>query len=349
MKHTYFYFLASLAVFCALTACSNDSDEPNGQEIQVKPESERTILIMDGFGHLYNQKGELVSTLPDCYYSYHIISSAEDYFVAGQNSNFEKEGFGYWKNGEWVKVKDYTQPFPITYSLLIGKRSDDIYLLTSQREDYNKSALYVYKNGNPIRQDDPDRNVQCKDMTVSNNKCYLVGYEKDTHNTIDYFYPVLWTDGKKEYLPVKTEYDGAAALCIYASGSSHTIIGGGIIRNQIVKPAIWIDKNLTELSTSSSSARGEVSDVIEANGHLYALGYDNNKATLWVDGSRESYHHNSDPYAYPDLDSYGLQMQLYGSDLYVLVQSGYYYQIWMNGQLKSSFESKRRMVGFVVI
>ncbi len=354
MKRVFIHILAIMIVSSMLTSCSNDSDEPTGQPIQVKPESERTIMIMDESGHLFNQNGELVSTLPNCEHSNQIIPFAENYYVTGEYLENEKYGgLGYWKNGEWVTVKEYSQPYPITYSFLICKRYDDIYLLTSQWEDYNKSALYIYKNGNPIRQDDPARKVQCKDMTASNNKCYLVGYEYDDYNGLDYYYPVLWTDGKKEYLQVNTEYEGAmagaTADCIYASGSSHTIIGGCIIKNDVGKPAIWIDKKLTELSTSSSSAWGEVIDVIETSGHVYALGYEDNKATLWVDGNRESYHHNSNPDDYPDIYSYGLQLQLYGSDLYALVQSGYYYQIWMNGQLKYTFWSSRSIVGFVVI
>ena len=176
-------------------------------------------------------------------------------------------------------------------------------------------------------------------MTVSGNNTYLVGYEYD--NEIDYHYtPLLWTNGKKESLPI-ADADGGVPYSVYASGSARTIVGGCVIKDGVGKPALWIDKQLTTLKTSSDSKWGYVFDVLESNGHIYALGVENDKATLWTDG-KPAVHQKSTE------NSFGMQMQVYGSDLYVLTRETEDYRIWMNGSLKHSIPQGDNIEGFVV-
>ena len=354
MKRTLLLIAAALLGLSLLTACSDD--EPNkGEPIQVKPEAERNIWILTQEGEIYDQTGAKVKTLPDCYYASQIIPFGTDYYVAGRNEDLEKNGFGYWKNGEWVTVLDWVQPAPVIASWRICKRYDDIYLLTNRWESSGKYGLYIYKNGNPVRQDDFNRqddvnrrHGQCTDMTVSGNNTYLTGYEYDDDELRST--PLLWTNGQKKSLPIGNAYGGMTS-CVYASGSTRNIVGGCVmnVNNGLGKPALWIDHQLTILKTSSDTHWGQVYDVLESNGHIYALGYENEKATLWIDNKPEVYHHNS--FENETSSSYGVQMQLYGSDLYVLTNESYtdvYYHIWMNGQHKNSVRVPGNVVGFAV-
>ena len=74
-----------------LAACQHD--EPGNP---IKPFEERTIMMVNGIGRIYNIEGKVVSTLPDCASVSKIIVDGDDYFVAGSSS---KDRVGYWKKG----------------------------------------------------------------------------------------------------------------------------------------------------------------------------------------------------------------------------------------------------------
>lgn len=348
MKRSLLLIAAALLTLAFLTACG--SDEPSqGGPIQVKPEAERNIWILTQEGEIYDQTGAKVKTLPDCDYASQIIPFGTDYYVTGRNLDYKSNGFGYWKNGEWVTVLDYEEPYAVTTSQLICKQYNDIYLLAAKSEPTGNYGWYIYKNGKPTRQDDCNRShSEYMDMSVSGNNTYLVGYEYDDDDFLST--PLLWINGKKESLPIGDAI-GARPSCVCASGSTRNIVGGCVmnVNNGLGKPALWIDHQLTILKTSSDTRWGQVYDVLESNGHIYALGYENEKATLWIDNKPEVYHHNS--FENETSSSYGVQMQLYGSDLYVLTNESYtdvYYHIWMNGQHKNSVRVPGNVVGFAV-
>ncbi len=130
-------------------------------------------------------------------------------------------------------------------------------------------------------------------LAVSEGKCYVIGYGFGDNNADGHYLPVLYTNYKKEFLPMPGAAITGECRAIYAYDRDHTIIGG-IIGGL---PAVWVDKEYEIYSVScprelsgNEYLIGSVESVTKCNEHIYAAGFevDYNKtslATLWTDGA----------------------------------------------------------------
>ncbi len=327
-----------MAVLSLLTACGDD--EPSkGQPIQVKPESERTILVMDTRGNLYNADGEVVQQASATLVSpSQIIPYAQDYYMAG--SSVSQAGIGYWKNGSWVRVADAPQGYRGTAG--ISKLFDDIFLLVNC-----ESGVRVYKNGTPIQLTSSSGDGGF-DITASGSHVYVSGASSDTE-------AVLWTDGERHVLPTSSGTQHAVGYCVYANGT-HTLVGG----NMDNTPVVWIDKALYTLPLADGFTAGVVHDVAEQGGKVYSVGHrvaqgGLKQATVWIEGQARSYATSSAGTVWSD----ALGLQFYSQDFYVLTvdyddtdgdgaNRKITSHVWLNGQRKYSLPGVNA-AGFVVI
>ena len=280
MRHLLHYTLFALVVLPLLTACHNDEPTP------IKPPEDRTILLLTGDGHIYNQTGKKITELPNCEYASEIISDGEDYFVSGK---YTKDRVGYWKNGKWNTlhvdfiddVEHETQG--------IGKYDYYIFLLDFPNILRNSGIF-------PL-QDCENFTPPGKCISVSEGKCYVVGYDynKDDGGFND---AILYYEKKgkyeKEILPKGRDDIDAAAFAVYAYDVTHTIVGGRVG----TEPALWIDKQLqilprtykiSENPYDPSFGLAFIQSLARAGSHNYAAGFEYNDdmkqvATVWIDG-----------------------------------------------------------------
>lgn len=330
-----------MAGLSLLTACGDD--EPNkGQPIQVKPESERTILVMDTRGNLYNTDGEVVLSANQTLVSpSQIIPFAQDYYMAGTSQ--PSAGIGYWKNGSWTRVADAPQGYLGTAG--ISKLFDDIYLLVNC-----ESGVRVYKNGTPI-QLTTSRGDGGLHITASGSHVYVCGSSSGTGSAE----ALMWTDGERHVLPTSRGTQRAVGYCVYANGT-HTLVGG----NMDNTPVVWIDKALYKLPLADGFTAGVVYDVAEQGGKVYSVGHRVSQgglkqATVWIEGQARSYATSNSGTVWSD----ALGLQFYSQDFYVLTvdyddtdgdgaNRKITSHVWLNGQRKCSLPGVSA-AGFVVI
>ena len=322
--------IAVIAVF-SLSSCEHD--EPVNP---IKPVNERTVLVLTSEGHIYDQTGKLVIELPNCTYASEIIADGNDYFVAGVQS---KDRVGYLKNGKWntLHVAFIDDVDHWTYG--IGKWDYYIFLLDLPNVLKN-SGIFPLENCHDFIPADHA-------LRVSDGKCYVIGYAFGDDDTDGRYKPVLYTNYKKEFLPMPEGARTGECQALYAYDRNHTVIGGLIDR----MPAVWIDKQyqIYQISYPRDTVEGgffygRIEAITMCNGHIYAAGFEidqegNLVATLWTDGVPAHYATKEGD----DVTSQAIEIYSYGDDVYMLTseyhsdtnQSANY--LWMNGQLMMTY------------
>ena len=340
----YIYYHCFLAVLAVLSLSSCEHDEPVDP---IKPVEERTVLVLTSDGEIYDQTGELVMQLPNCTFAAEIIADGDDYFVSGVQS---KGRVGYWKNGKWntlhVDFIDDVEHW--TYG--IGKWDYYIYLLDIPN---------VLKNSGIFRLEDYHDFIPASHaLRVSQGKCYVIGYGFDDNDQVSHYKPVLYTDYKKEFLPMPEDAVTGECHALYAYDRHHTLIGGVIDR----KPAVWVDKQYQIYETSNPDLAldgdapfGRIEAITMAGGHIYAAGWELNErnrlvATVWIDGVPNHYLSGNSLVS----NSQALEIYSYADDVYVLT-SEYNNEtdenvnyLWLNGQLIMSYP-RFNASGFTVL
>jgi hypothetical protein len=333
MKHLPLYHLLVMCAFLLLSSC--DHEEP---VIPIKPLEERTVLVLTHDGEIYDQNGKLVKQLPDCDFASEIISEGDDYFVSGSHA---KRRVGYWKNGKWntLHVDFIDDVDHWTYGL--GKWDYNIYLLDLPNVLKNSGIFPLEDCENFV----PDDHA----LAVSRGKCYVIGFEKCEDNPDEHHLPVLYTDYKKEYLPMPADAVTGECQALYAYDRDHILVGG-IIDGL---PVVWINKQYqiydvlyprTEIE--EGYILGCIESITMAGGHVYAAGFDidyegHQVATLWIDGVPQHYLSGGDCSS-----SHAIEIHSYGDDVYMLTSEYYIYeddsrydtQLWLNGNLIRTYK-----------
>ena len=334
MRHLFFYAILAACAIVMLSSCEHD--EPVNP---IKPQGERTVLLVTSSGEIYDQNGDLVTQLPNCTFASEIISDGDDYFVAGVQS---KGRVGYWKNGKWntLHVDFIDDVDHWTYG--IGKWDYYIYLLDIPN---------VLKNSGIFPLDDYQHFIPANHaLRVTEGMCYVIGYEET--NAEARYVPVLYSNRskdtyKKEYLPMPAGAVTGECKAIYAYDRDHTVIGGIIDR----KPAVWVDKqyriydiSCPELLEEGTYPIGRIEAITMCNGHIYAAGFEYNEkqeltATVWTDGIPSHYlAHESD-----ENSSQAIEIYSYGGDVYLLTREydtgsgNLMTYLWLNGHIIRSY------------
>ena len=332
-------------MMCALVSLS--SCEHHEPVTPIKPVDERTVLVLTYNGEVLDQYGELVSKLPNCLNAVEIISDGEDFFASGTHA---KGRVGYWKNGEWNTLHvDFIDDVD-HWVYGIGKWDYYFYLLDVPNVLKN-SGIFPLENFHDFV---PPRHA----LAVSEGKCYVIGYGfSDDDNTDGHYLPVLYTNYKKEFLPMPKGAVTGECHAIYAYDRDHTIIGGFID----AKPAVWVEKEYEIYPVSypretldDLNIIGSVESVTKCNDHIYAAGFEydyNNKsiATLWTDGVPAHYLSG-----WECTSSHVIEIHSYGDDVYMLT---FEYNndtdesrshLWMNGKIIMTYENLS-ISGFTIL
>lgn len=343
MRHYLFYLFGLICVSFMLPSCEHD--EPVNP---IKPVDERTVLVLVSNGDIYDQTGKLVMQLPNCINAAEIIADGDDYFVSGDQS---KGRVGYWKNGKWntLHVDFIDDVEHRTYG--IGKWDYYIYLLDMPN---------VLKNSGIFRLEDYHDFIPADHaLRVSEGKCYVIGYGFDDNDEAPQYKPVLYTDYKKDFLPMPEGAITGECHAVYAYDRNHTVIGGIIDR----KPAVWVDKEYQIYETSYPSLLnaegyfplGSIEAITKCNGHIYAAGFEMNEqmrmvATVWIDGVPTQYLSGD----YGVRNSQVIEICSYGADVYVLTSEyhadidQYVNHLWLNGKIIQSYQDVEAS-GFTVL
>ena len=299
--------MSALLLALLLVACSKD--EPKGG---IKPVDERTVLLLTGDGHIYDQSGRVVMELPNCDFASEIISDGDDYFVSGKST---KDRVGYWKNGKWNTLHiDFIDDVEHETEG-IGKWDYYIYLF-----DYPN----VLRNSGIFPLEDcEDFSTTTKCMSVFEGKCYVVGCDvkqnKGGYNDAVYYYEHKGRYAK-EVLPKPREDVNASARAICAI-DDHLVIGGRVGN----EPAVWVDKQLIllprsyDITSEDGWPMANIVTVARTSQHVYAGGYEYNEesrevATVWVDGEPRHLLSDDKDVFWSSVD----EMISYGDDLYVM-------------------------------
>ena len=328
-------FVYAMLAICAVTLLSScDHEEPVNP---IKPLEERTVLLVTSSGEIYDQTGKLVQQLPNCTFAAEIISDGDDYFVSGVQS---KGRVGYWKNGKWntLHVDFIDDVDHWTYG--IGKWDYYIYLLDIPNVLKNSGIFPLENNQNFV----PANHA----LSVSEGKCYVIGYGFSEDNPDGHYQPVLYTNYKKEYLPMPEGAVTGECHAIYAYDRDHTIIGGMID----AMPAVWIEKQYEiypvtypRETLGGLNMIGRVQSVTKCNGHIYGAGfeidYDNKMiATLWTDGIPA--HYLSE---WECTNSQAIEIYSYGDDMYMITSEynngtdEWRVHLWRNGELVKTYNN----------
>lgn len=340
MRQKLFYPLLALwALAALLSSCeSNDPVDP------IKPREERTLLLLSSEGHIYDQTGKKIKELPNCEEANEIISDGGDYFVSGKTT---KERVGYWKNGKWNTLHvDFIEDVE-HWTDGIGKWDYYIFLF-----DYPN----ILRNSGIFPLEDCEDFVPAsKCMSVSEGKCYVVGRDHPDGDN-EYQNALLYSEYKGRYvktiLPKSREDINAAAYAVFAYDRTHTVIGG----RQGEDACLWVDGKLqilprlydTHDKTGEGMPVAYVNSVTYCNGHIYAVGSDNNEdgnetSMLWVDG--EPYCLVSDQEGV--YWSWATEVISYGDDWYALTlemynapdgDHGLSILVWLNGEVYREFQ-----------
>ena len=193
-----------------------------------------------------------------------------------------------------------------------------------------------------------------KCMSVSEGRCYVVGRDHPDDDNM-YQNPLLYSEYKGRYvktiLPKSRGDVNAASYAVFAYDRTHTVIGG----RHGEDPCLWVDGQLqilprlydTHDKTGEGMAVAYVNSVTYGNGHIYAVGSDNDEdgnetSMLWIDGvphrlvsdqegvywswATEVISYGDDWYALT-LEMYNLPDDVHGLDIVV----------WFNGEVYRKF------------
>lgn len=350
MKRIFYCCFFVIVALLSLSSCQHDEPNP------IKPVEERNILLINGIADIYNLEGEIVTTLPECKSVSQIILEGNDYFIAGTST---KDRVGYWKNGKWntlhVDFKNEVNP------RVFGIAKWDYYI-------YLYKFDYVLKNSGIFRLKDPENFMPARHgISAIGGACYVVG-SKLVETPVHARVPIIYSEHKGEFvderLPLPDGVTSGEANAVYAYERNHVIVGGYVGQ----EPAIWIDNQVQVLprsydvtNGSTITPNGTVDAVTYIDGHYYAVGseyYDENNliATVWRDGV-PIYHLKSTDDGFESSEV--MDIQAYGSDLYVLTQEytlvdkGEYVSsimssvLWMNDKVLGQIKYKG-MISFAV-
>ena len=340
MKHIHCYCLAAV-VALLLMGCKHD--EPASP---YKPLDQRRVLVLSTSGEIYDHSGKKIKQLPNCTFAAEIIADGDDYFVSGVES---RGRVGYWKNGKWNTLHvDFIEDVDHwTYG--IGKWDYYIFLLDIPNVLKN-SGIFPLENCH-------DFIPATHALRVSEGKCYVIGNGFDENDEKAHYKPVLYTNYKKEFLPMPDGVVSGECRAIYAYDRDHTILGGVIGR----QPAVWIDKQYQIYETSTHqyldgyTPLGSIEAVTRNADHIYAAGWEltesgDNCATVWIDGSRVHY-------LSPEADgtsSRAVDIYAYDNDIYLLtceynkvIDKDIFY-LWLNGNIIMSYYDIQA-IGFTVL
>ena len=261
MRYCIFYQLLAICALSLFSSCSHE--EPVNP---IKPVDERTVLVLTHDGYVFDQVGDLIAQLPNCRFAAEIISDGDDYFVSGTQS---KDRVGYWKNAKWntLHVDFIDDVDHWTYG--IAKWDYYLYLLDIPN---------VLKNSGIFPLEDLHDFIPASHaLAVSEGKCYVIGYGFGDDNADGHYLPVLYTNYKKEFLPMPGAAITGECHAIYAYDRDHTIIGGFIDD----LPAVWVDKEYEIYPVSypreledDEYLLGTVESVAKCNDHIYAAGFE---------------------------------------------------------------------------
>ena len=343
MYHTFIKIVLAIGTLMLVASCSHD--EPGSP---FKPLEERRVLVLNYDGEIYDQHGEMVMQLPNCTYAAEIISDGDDYFVSGVQS---KDRVGYWKNGKWNTLHvDFIDDVD-HWTFGMGKWDYYIFLLDLPSVLKN-SGIFPLENCHDFIPADHG-------LSVSEGKCYVVGsgFEDGDTDEDSYYKPILYTNYKKEYLPMPQDVATGECHAIYSYDRDHTIIGGFIGR----MPAVWVDKQYhiyetsKPLSFDDHTPYGRIDAITLCDGHIYGAGWERDEsnhlvATVWKDGIPVNYCSGETGVA----SSQAIEIYTYDKDLYVLTSeynSELDYDItylWLNGEIIMSY-SGISATGFTVL
>ena len=343
IKQAVIYCFVAIAAVWSLSSCEHD--EPGNP---IKPLDERTVLIATHDGEIFDQDGKLVTQLPNCALASEIISDGDDYFVSGVQT---KGRVGYWKNGKWntLHVDFIDDVDHWTYGL--GKWDYYIYLLDLPNVLKN-SGIFPLEDCETFTPDDHA-------LAVSEGKCYVIGYDANKDDPYGPHRPVLYTDYKKEYLPMPAGAVTGECQALYAYDRDHTLVGGTIDG----LPAVWIDKHYEiydilypRTKIEEDEIVGCIESITMAGGHIYAAGFDIDYegcqvATMWIDGVPQHYLSGGDcAYSHAiEIHSYGDDVYMLTSEYYILEdESRYDTHLWLNGKLMKTFKDVQA-AGFTVL
>lgn len=262
-----------------------------------------------------------------------------------------KDRVGYWKNGKWSTLHvDFIDDVD-HWAFGIGKWDYYIYLL-----DYPN----VLKNSGIFRLKDCELfSPSHHGISVSEGKCYVVGFELSDTSVNPIFYPVLYTERKgafeKERLPFPDGTGTGEAIAIYSYDRNHFIAGGYAGR----EPTIWIDRQPHVLPRSFvcpddglTHPHALVQTITRCNGHIYCGGFESTGeddkivATLWCDDVPQHLTVGADKDNY--YSGRVVEVVAYGDDVYALTSEIYdnvhnapmtVSALWLNGKLLKTYNN----------
>lgn len=335
MYRTQNNLILTLAMLLSLAACSHD--EPVNP---IKPLAERTLLLLDEHGNIYDHNGNMTRALPNCLNVTQIITEDDDYFVSGVNSKMK---VGYWKNGKWTTLHvDFIDDVD-HWTFGIAKWDYNIYLLDPPN---------VLKNSGIFRLEDCERfSAANHGISVSEGYCFVVGTEFiDKDEGFDQL-PVVFYEHKgvfkKKILPAPQEirHDGEGmGICAY--NGNHYLACGYLDKYAMM----WNDGVPSVLPGSYPEAIGDESQtrafathIAKVGERICAAGYETrpdgkNVAIMWTDNVPKHLIYGQDSALRMTIVA---DIEAYGDDFYVLTREvkkggdpidNSYSVVWLNGE-----------------
>lgn len=200
----------------------------------------------------------------------------------------------------------------------------DIYVCGyEKRTNDGKSIATVWKNGVITSLTDGTRDAVAKDITVSGNDVYVVGYEEDVNGDQ---VARLWKNG------VQVDFVntlGSVANFVEVSGKDVYIIGVVYENNSNVQK-IW--KN-----GIASTLQGDTRSIAVNNNDVYTVGVQNGNAKVWTNGAVASLTNG-----YSSSGAYDIEIK--GNDIYIVgaekIGNTSVARLWKNGVASNLSDGK---------
>ena len=193
----------------------------------------------------------------------------------------------------------------------------DIYVCGYEKRSNNgKLIATVWKNGVITSLTDGTNDAVAKDVAVSGNDVYVVGYEEDSNgNQVARF----WKNG----VPVKlVDTPGSVANLITVSGNDVFIIGRVSENNTYVRK-IW--KNGV-----ASVSQGDILSIKIKNNDIYTVGIENEDAKVWKNAVATSLTKGNTYSAAYDVEIKGNDVYVVGVEMVGNISVA---RLWKNGAI----------------